>query len=325
MKKHIFLTGDFQVGKSTLVNRILDQLKMNSYSGFRTITIADIPDTKGSVYIVPANETNPETCDQNRVGIRCGSPGPIAFPEVFDKYGVSILQNAETSKLIIMDEIGKMERNSRSFINRVIELLNGNVPILGVLRKEGETFLQQTIRSHEDVLLIEVTDKNREELVLSLCQQLKRMINRNIDSAGAFVFRNPDGNDLPEVLMISTKRGWSFPKGHVEEGESEKEAAVREVFEETGIMISLINEYCFKTKSALKEEQRNVHYYLAEAKGGTLQPQLSEIQKTEWVTLKEAENRVRFPEDLLAFREAMGCYLALHAVLNHEMQEDEEK
>ena len=49
-------------------------------------------------------------------------------------------------------------------------------------------------------------------------------------SAGGVVFRGG------EVLLIRDTYGrWSFPKGHVEAGETDEKAAEREVFEETGI------------------------------------------------------------------------------------------
>ena len=58
-------------------------------------------------------------------------------------------------------------------------------------------------------------------------------------SCGAVVFRRYHGNT--ELLLIKHTAGghWSFPKGHVEKGETEEETAVREVYEETHIQIDL--------------------------------------------------------------------------------------
>ena len=58
-------------------------------------------------------------------------------------------------------------------------------------------------------------------------------------SCGAIVFRKFHGNI--ELLLIKHANGghWSFPKGHVEEGETEVETALREVHEETGLTIQL--------------------------------------------------------------------------------------
>ena len=167
---HVFLTGDIQVGKTTLINKVLNELPKCRLGGFRTVTKADIPGTAGSVYIVRANASCSAGAsrtggagerfgdenhawilrgdenhagilcgDENRVGIRCGNPGPKAFPEVFDSFGVSILTDAEDCDLILMDEIGKMERKALIFTGRVLELLDKDIPVFGVLRKEGSS------------------------------------------------------------------------------------------------------------------------------------------------------------------------------------------
>lgn len=58
---------------------------------------------------------------------------------------------------------------------------------------------------------------------------------RHIVAAGALV-RNADGN----VLMIrSPRRGWEFPGGQVEQGESITDGVAREVWEETGVRVSV--------------------------------------------------------------------------------------
>ena len=58
-------------------------------------------------------------------------------------------------------------------------------------------------------------------------------------SCGAVVFRKYHGNI--ELLLIKHVVGghWSFPKGHVEPGETETETAIREIKEETGIDVEL--------------------------------------------------------------------------------------
>ena len=58
-------------------------------------------------------------------------------------------------------------------------------------------------------------------------------------SCGAVVYRY--NNDVLEVLLIRHRFGghWSFPKGHVEEGENEFQTALREVKEETNLSIRL--------------------------------------------------------------------------------------
>lgn len=65
-------------------------------------------------------------------------------------------------------------------------------------------------------------------------------------SCGAVIYRK--SNDNVEFLGVKSKGNgdWGFPKGHVEAGETEKETAKREILEETGLNISLIEG--FRTK-----------------------------------------------------------------------------
>ena len=53
-----------------------------------------------------------------------------------------------------------------------------------------------------------------------------------------------------KILLVKNKKGdsskdnepwWGYPKGHLEEGEKPSEAAVREVFEETGFEVKIVN------------------------------------------------------------------------------------
>lgn len=56
-------------------------------------------------------------------------------------------------------------------------------------------------------------------------------------SAGAVVFTETDGI-IKFVLVKSVAGVWGFPKGHPEDGESEREAAEREIREETSLEVS---------------------------------------------------------------------------------------
>ena len=171
---HVFLTGDIQVGKSTLTKKVLSAMGEVRLGGFRTVTVDDRPDAFGSLYIVPAAAEKPVCGDENRVGIRRGhGRGTEGFPEVFDRAGTEVLAGAEDCELILMDEIGKLEADSPLFLGRIAALLDGDVPIFGVLRREGETPQQMLVRSHPKVRLIEVTEQNRDALASEITALLQ--------------------------------------------------------------------------------------------------------------------------------------------------------
>ena len=86
-------------------------------------------------------------------------------------------------------------------------------------------------------------------------------------SYGAIVFSN-DNKGLQYVIIESKDGVFGFPKGHIEENESELEAAQREVFEETGLLVNFLDNFREEINYSFNrgDETRikNVVYFLAE-------------------------------------------------------------
>lgn len=107
---------------------------------------------------------------------------------------------------------------------------------------------------------------------------------RKVVSAGGVVFRRQAGR--VEVLLILDRFGrWTLPKGHVEEGEGPREAALREIAEETGIAGRVVEPlpptvYVFRDRHGTVE--KTVHYFLVEAVGGEPTPQKGEVEAVRW-------------------------------------------
>ena len=117
-------------------------------------------------------------------------------------------------------------------------------------------------------------------------------------SCGAIVFRKYHGNT--ELLLIKHANGghWSFPKGHVENGETEIQTAMREVKEETGI--DIIVDFSFReivTYSPKKDTQKDVVYFLAMAKNYNYTPQPEEISQIKWVEISRVHSILSYDND----------------------------
>ena len=93
---------------------------------------------------------------------------------------------------------------------------------------------------------------------------------------------------------------WSLPKGHIEEGETPEQAALREVHEETGIE-SVIEKSLgvidFWFMAGGKRIHKTVHHYLFRESGGLLAPQESEVDEVAWFPLEEIIGRLAYPDE----------------------------
>ena len=93
---------------------------------------------------------------------------------------------------------------------------------------------------------------------------------------------------------------WSLPKGHIEEGETPEEAAIREVAEETGIASEISRELGvidFWFMAGGKRIHKTVHHYLFKEVGGVLKPQESEVDEARWFPLEEITNLLAYPDE----------------------------
>ena len=93
---------------------------------------------------------------------------------------------------------------------------------------------------------------------------------------------------------------WSLPKGHIESGETPEEAAIREVAEETGIQSEILRELGvidFWFMAGGKRIHKTVHHYLFKEVGGTLAPQVTEVDEVRWFTLNEIVERLAYPDE----------------------------
>lgn len=100
--------------------------------------------------------------------------------------------------------------------------------------------------------------------------------------------------DDGKVLLVKHNAGhWDFPKGHVEEGETEIETAIREVKEETNIDIKIEKENKYISEYSPKENvMKTVIYFIGKKVGGEDKPQIEEVSDVEWVDVNKAVERI---------------------------------
>lgn len=159
MIKNLLLTGPPSSGKTTVIKKVLAGLAL------------------------PANGfyTEEERVGDKRVGFLLhtidGVTGYLAHREIDSEYsirhyGVSI-ENVERidvpsikpveNQLIILDEIGKMECFSKKFVEAARDALSAPNRLLGTITYGHQGFIQE-VKSRPDVVIVEVTEENRNRL-----------------------------------------------------------------------------------------------------------------------------------------------------------------
>ena len=103
-----------------------------------------------------------------------------------------------------------------------------------------------------------------------------------------------------ELLLLKHRFGghWSFPKGHVERGETERQTALREVKEETGLDIGLIDGFRQSVSYFPRHNiKKQVVYFLGSALSDHVVRQEEEISEICWVEIGRAYEMVTFKND----------------------------
>ncbi|MFP5576622.1 MAG: NUDIX hydrolase [Acidimicrobiia bacterium] len=102
-----------------------------------------------------------------------------------------------------------------------------------------------------------------------------------------------------EVLVIHRSRydDWSFPKGKLDPGESWEQAAVREVWEETGLVTVLGDELGRTTYHDRHGRRKHVRYWsMAVAADAGFTPG-DEVGERRWVPAGDAEELLTYERD----------------------------
>lgn len=125
------------------------------------------------------------------------------------------------------------------------------------------------------------------------------------------VIRERDGQtEICIGMRIRERSGasWVLPKGTPSEGESAEQTALREVCEETGLQVRIVDhvgaiEYFF-TQDGVRIH-KTVHFFLMEPTGGNLSDHDHEFDEVRWVPLAEAREMLTFPTERQIVEQAL--------------------
>lgn len=120
-------------------------------------------------------------------------------------------------------------------------------------------------------------------------------MNTTVHKAGGIVLRVVHGDVFVYMIHRHRYNDWSLPKGHIDEGEDERTAALREILEETGLHCRIIDSLPVYQYALPSGETSEVAMFACAmiAAGGDID--VSEVDYGKWMPMTEAIDQCSYP------------------------------
>ena len=159
MANNYFLTGEKGIGKSTIINAVIDNFT-GKIGGFKTVRKHNDDGRISFHFLNVANDESPN--NDNLLFYRSENKNKEDITNKFNNFS-SALDDFENFDIIIMDEIGPNEENASIFKEKILNVLDSDKLVLGVLQKADSRFLD-SIKNRIDTKVYTVTEENRQEI-----------------------------------------------------------------------------------------------------------------------------------------------------------------
>jgi nucleoside-triphosphatase len=159
-QKNLLVTGPPGCGKTTLVRRVVDELKDLPMAGFYTEEIREVGERVGFALVGLDGRKGILSHVKVKGHYRIGRYG-VDIPG-FESFLGSLILGDPGTRLMVIDEIGKMEYLSERFRTFLGEWLDSEVPLLATIALRGTPPIER-VKARPDVKVIPMTHEDREE------------------------------------------------------------------------------------------------------------------------------------------------------------------
>ena len=168
-RNNLLFTGPPGCGKTTLISRIVPKLR-TSATGFLTREIREKGKRVGfSINTLDGKEALlahvnvSGRCRVGRYGVVLENIESVAIPSMIPR---------KAGECVVIDEIGKMECFSSLFRSKLLDVLGMPNMVIGTISLRGDQFIRR-IKGRSDVLIVEISESNRDELANTYDRLLK--------------------------------------------------------------------------------------------------------------------------------------------------------
>ena len=169
MKKNILITGRRNSGKTTLLWEVIKEYDL-AVCGYQTLARRQYD--CGWTYVMSDLISKKQACIS-----ACVNGQIQGLEKTFAGFGVKCLKDALKceKQVVLLDELGRFEKNCHEFINCVLDLLDSQKIIFAVLKKEPIPYLEQ-IQKRQDVILFDLDKQDYHEIKQQLVSYLQLII-----------------------------------------------------------------------------------------------------------------------------------------------------
>jgi nucleoside-triphosphatase len=171
--KNIFITGLPGSGKTTLIRKLAGELREYGPAGFFTGEIREQGARTGfTLTSLDGRESGMLAHRNIRGPLRVGTYGVDL--QGFEQFLGKLVLPGPSPRLVIIDEIGKMECLSERFRGLVVSLLGAPAPVIATIALKAGGFIDE-VKRRPDVLLYEITERNREALLRDIAERIRSL------------------------------------------------------------------------------------------------------------------------------------------------------